>query len=181
MINRFYMAGKPENEPIVIEEQPRQFIAEDVKYTLSNYFLGKIHSMIDELMVCESPIEQLMCLALKNNECQMRDYADCRTFSLIPQHEIIANGREYRLDFHLGLSVDNRPLKLAIECDGHQFHEKTKEQVARDKRREHDLILTGYVVVRFPGSEVYKDAAACADVVLQIIKNHANAQAASGS
>ena len=46
---------------------------------------------------------------------------------------------------------------IAVECDGHEFHEKTKQQAARDKARDRD---------RFTGSEIWKDPGACADEVL---------------
>lgn len=55
--------------------------------------------------------------------------------------------------------------RLIVECDGHDFHEKTKEQAARDKRRDRTLQALGYKVFRFTGSEVYKDAIACAKEV----------------
>lgn len=67
----------------------------------------------------------------------------------------------YRLDFgvvgHIG--------KIAIECDGHDFHEKTKDQAARDKKRDRYLQKEGWRVLRFTGSEIYKDAHACATEV----------------
>lgn len=46
---------------------------------------------------------------------------------------------------------------LAIECDGHDFHEKTKAQASRDKRRDRELASAGAPVVRFTGSEIFRD------------------------
>lgn len=43
---------------------------------------------------------------------------------------------------------------VVIECDGHDFHEKTKEQVARDKKRDRFIKGQGYDVYRFSGSEI---------------------------
>jgi len=51
---------------------------------------------------------------------------------------------------------------LILECDGHAFHEKTKYQAARDKRRDRALQSLGYKVFRFTGSEIYNDAISCA-------------------
>lgn len=48
-----------------------------------------------------------------------------------------------------------------IECDGHDFHEKTKEQVARDKKRDRKIQLTGIPILRFSGSEIFKRPKAC--------------------
>ncbi|MDQ3254286.1 MAG: endonuclease domain-containing protein [Acidobacteriota bacterium] len=51
---------------------------------------------------------------------------------------------------------------LIVECDGHDFHEKRKEQAAKDKRRDRILQSLGYRVFRFTGSEIHNDAIACA-------------------
>jgi hypothetical protein len=58
---------------------------------------------------------------------------------------------------------------LIIECDGHEFHEKTKAQAARDKKRDRTLQSLGYVVIRFTGSEVYNDPIACAEEALECL------------
>lgn len=50
---------------------------------------------------------------------------------------------------------------IVIECDGHDFHEKTKEQAAHDKARDRDLQSRGYRVFRFTGSEIHRDPVAC--------------------
>lgn len=44
---------------------------------------------------------------------------------------------------------------VAIEIDGHEWHEKTKEQVARDKKRERSLLQHDFPAMRFSGSEVF--------------------------
>lgn len=50
---------------------------------------------------------------------------------------------------------------LAVECDGHDFHEKTKEQAARDKARDRALLINGVPSMRFSGSEIWRDVFAC--------------------
>lgn len=52
--------------------------------------------------------------------------------------------------------------KLVVECDGHNFHERTKEQAARDRARDRAMTLDDYTVMRFTGSEIWKDAWGCA-------------------
>lgn len=58
---------------------------------------------------------------------------------------------------------------VAIECDGHDFHEKTKEQAARDKQRDRDLQSIGWAVARFTGSEIFKNAPAAAEQVRRMV------------
>ena len=53
-------------------------------------------------------------------------------------------------------------LPLAVEIDGHTFHEKTLEQVTRRNRRDRDVQIAGYTVMHFSYSELVRDPMACA-------------------
>lgn len=76
----------------------------------------------------------------------------------------------YRLDFLARVQPDRekwphasddyravRPALLAVEVDGHDYHERTKEQASRDRRRDRDLQSIGVPTMRFTASEVYHD------------------------
>jgi hypothetical protein len=52
--------------------------------------------------------------------------------------------------------------RLIVECDGHDFHERTKEQASRDRARDRSAALAGLEVFRFTGSELWKDPWGCA-------------------
>lgn len=90
---------------------------------------------------------------------------------LIPQHQVKAGGRNYRLDF--SVTTPNYTLleearlcgitapHIAIELDGHDFHERTKEQVAERNERDRDLQADGWVVLHFSGSEVNAEPREC--------------------
>lgn len=75
---------------------------------------------------------------------------------------------EHRVDFLCMMEMwDSVKEKMAlqwlvVECDGHEFHEKTKAQAARDKSRDRELLLRGIPCMRFTGSEIWKDPFACA-------------------
>ena len=73
--------------------------------------------------------------------------------------------REYRLDFLFKLCLQGDYRLLAVECDGHDFHERTKEQAARDRSRDRMLFEAGVPVIRFTGSEIYRDPQRCANEV----------------
>lgn len=73
---------------------------------------------------------------------------------------------DYRADF---LIVDcsvpfelAKPRFMVVECDGHEFHEKTKEQAKRDKKRDRFFQSRGIKVLRFTGSEIFSDPEAVA-------------------
>lgn len=102
-----------------------------------------------------TPIEKIAFAAL-DYVCGMEGFV-CQ-----PQVQI----GKYRVDF---LVHDcNNEVRIIIECDGHDFHEKTKEQAHRDKKRDRDLQAAGYKVFRFTGSEIWKTRGR---VVAESIKN----------
>lgn len=60
---------------------------------------------------------------------------------------------------------------LCVELDGHDFHERTKEQAKRDKSRDRELQASGWVVLRFTGSEVFNDPYECASETMSTLQN----------
>ena len=65
----------------------------------------------------------------------------------------------YVVDFVYGHCV--------VEIDGQESH-KTKEQRMSDYQRERYLQIQGYTVVRFTGTEVYRDPERCVDELIKI-------------
>ncbi|MFB5192691.1 endonuclease domain-containing protein [Alicyclobacillus fastidiosus] len=96
----------------------------------------------------ESPIELVTYLRLIRWEPYVES-SDRQPPIIIAQRQI----GKYRVDF----TVEYDEHKWVIECDGHEFHEKTKEQAARDKQRDRYLQAEGYTVVHFTGSEIWKN------------------------
>lgn len=90
---------------------------------------------------------------------------------LFAQLNLRPKGTLYRVDFGI---VGERghggtDLRIVVETDGHDFHERTKEQAARDKRRDRELSATGWTVLRFTGSEVWRDPGACVTQVQELL------------
>lgn len=109
---------------------------------------------------CESPIEQLMAMNLGELELYFR--GNIETIAVIPQEEITIGENKYRVDFLFELSFFysdkyKKFLLLVIECDGYDFHQKTKEQVAKDYKRDRNLQANGYEILRFSGSEIFNN------------------------
>ena len=138
---------------------------------------------------CESPIEELLLGALLlfsessgnfpvvlNTKhpltCDVTRFreADAQYFGIgqgcviAPQFEI----GKYRVDFCIlfpgARSSDN--FHIVVECDGHQFHERTKEQARRDRSRDRFIQAAGFQVLRFTGSEIWNDSIKC---VLEVL------------
>lgn len=80
-------------------------------------------------------------------------------FDLVPQEPVTISGRAYRLDFRVlpadilalhELATDRLAfLRLAVEVDGHQWHERTRQQVEYRNRRGRDLQTAGRRVFHF--------------------------------
>lgn len=118
----------------------------------------------------ESPIEEILRVAL---EKKMIEYN--KSWFVESQTEIeCKNGNTYRADFTIWHDdILNWELKeefaLVIECDGHEFHQKTKKQVEKDNKREYDLKMNGWEILRFSGSEIYNEPMECADKIIKYV------------
>lgn len=79
---------------------------------------------------------------------------------------------DWKVDFLIGMrGADNRPCFLVVECDGHAFHERTKEQAAKDRSRDRRLQDAGYRIHRYTGHELYKDPLGCVSDTLVSLLN----------
>lgn len=78
---------------------------------------------------------------------------------------------QYRLDFALIYKpvTLKSPIRVAIECDGHDYHDGTKEAAERDKKRNREVTSLGWKMMRFSGREIYRNPNACATEVFKII------------
>lgn len=130
----------------------------------------------DFWVFCESPIEVLLGVAIQNyvlfhyaellNPCEqenVRRYINKGdVWLLVPQYKI----GHYRFDFALFF---NGKEQLFIECDGHNFHERTKEQATRDRKKDRFVQGINFPILRFTGSEIYRDSYACASEIIDFV------------
>lgn len=129
--------------------------------------------MLAECLIdCESPIEQLLSLCLTNLRISFNNWNPfIEITNFVPNQEIkCKNGKKYRLDFYFVVAYKNQETKyFGIECDGYEFHQKTKEQVEYDNQRQRDLQNNGIEIIRFSGSEIWNNPFKCAEEVKNII------------
>lgn len=111
-----------------------------------------------------SPIEQIMYVALK-----IFQFKFCAAFPIyfdfICQDEIEYENKIYKPDFTICSMVINDihyicETPIIIECDGYDSHH-TKEQRNYDMERENNLKEKGFSVIRFTGSQIFKDPYDC--------------------
>lgn len=126
---------------------------------------------------CESPIEQLLLAALVFSctgygPWPMEMWWHDSPFDA-PKDSVFVAAQfpfgKYRLDLAMfGQDFSGNEFRVAIECDGHNYH-KTKDQVRHDRQRDRFLQIRGWRILRFSGSEIWADAEACADEVGEFI------------
>jgi very-short-patch-repair endonuclease len=123
---------------------------------------------------CESPIEKrllagMIChldthglgyIAFLDSPWTTRDDADVKV-------QMQAKVGEYRTDFLITMKGGQR---IIVECDGHDYHERTKEQARRDKSRDRWFVAQNIRVLRFTGSEIYRDTENCVAEIANLIE-----------
>ena len=122
------------------------------------------YRLLNSMQNCESPIEQIMALRLHeflmSRQAHKMEFVDALDIVGINNlGNITIDEINYRADFLIPV-FDVALLEgmtFIIECDGHDFHEKTKEQAIKDKKRDRNFVTAGYVVMRFTGSEIYNN------------------------
>ena len=139
----------------------------------------QLWELSDDFEIGDSPIEKILFIALygcvKHSMTEFSDVLlvlpkssssrprerDC--LYVTPQSPV----QNYRLDFLVEVFDGLAWTRLAVECDGHNFHEKTKKQAARDKARDRVIGMEGYTLFRFTGSEIYADPIKCAEQIIE--------------
>lgn len=101
-------------------------------------------------------------------------------FGLSGQREVtVPNGSQYRVDFVIeprSQDVATSPAwtPLAVELDGHEFHERTRDQVALRDRRDRELQTAGGKVFHFSFAEFTNNPMACVLCVLDFARDQHN-------
>jgi very-short-patch-repair endonuclease len=151
-----------------------QFISATVQQEAVRYEEELRHA----ISKCESPIEELLIAALvgasKISELSLHfclgEFSSEATFDEAAFFWPQANIGRYRVDLAIvdaTLPFNHTPPRIMIvECDGHDFHEKTKDQARRDKQRDRFFQSKGYKVLRYAGSEIWADPEKCADEII---------------
>lgn len=150
--------------------EPDTHQASDDRVFLEAYGTGLVASLdrLDEaqaevaagLEKCESVIERRLYAAL----CGIAYATHCTVSIVRPQ---VVFGK-FRVDFVLKAK---RGKEIVIECDGHDFHERTKEQARRDRGRDRFFASKGITVVRFTGSEIWANPVRCAEQAFIVAVN----------
>lgn len=150
-----------------VEENIKTRISDLAEIIATGWYASIVSELEDNKI--HSPIEQLFY-------AQWHFGTLHQEIDLIPQYKI----GDYKVDFYLNAlayfinghlsnvlelatlkKINNKLPKVVVELDGHKWHEKTPEQVEKDKQRERYIVGQGYEVLRFSGREIVKDPEKC--------------------
>lgn len=110
----------------------------------------------------DSPIERVMYVCLRDD---FQSSVAAGLAELDAQKKI----GKYTVDFYLSYQTESGLAEFIIECDGHDYHERTKEQAAHDKKRDRYFTENGYIVLRYTGSEILRDRRSLTGSIWSII------------
>ena len=136
------------------------------------------------LIKCESPIEKdfvesiyrefaIGRVSIDKLQKQCNIPREKEHFWLLQQMEV-----QYQADEHIHPELKYRidvafpRFKLAVELDGHDFH-STKEARSRDTKRDRALIKHGWQVIRFTGSDIFRDIDSCVEECIEVLYSRA--------
>lgn len=140
--------------------------------TLLHFLEGNTKSPIEQMFYCAF----LIVAEHQYEEINQEPYWSIkdRDWALptgIYLHEQMKIGR-YRADFVVRQQAYDKSKEEApvvVELDGHQFHDRNKEQRSYEKARDRFFTRQGYRVVHFTGSDIVKDPYAAAWEVLGML------------
>jgi len=75
----------------------------------------------------------------------------------------------HRVDFLITFRCGDGEEALIVECDGHDFHDRTTFQASRDRERDRSLVSNGHRVFRFTGTDINRRPLECAYEVMMFI------------
>ena len=65
--------------------------------------------------------------------------------------------------------------RIIIECDGHEFHDRTRQQASNDRRRDRNMLSAGYPVFRYTDHDIHQNLDdICHEIWLQLDTMAAN-------
>ena len=168
------------------DKRVAEFVAEAAKAAGLRATEDFMHNYENVAKACGSPIERLLLAALIDSlsitepswtEGYVHYLARGPEFPSVPAPFVgaylwpQAQVDRFRADFLIFVRAkEGQTSWIAVECDGHEFHERTKEQAARDRSRDRWMTANGIAVLRFTGMEIWRDPNKCADDVVALIE-----------
>lgn len=125
-----------------------------------------------EVHLCKSPIEKTLYCAIYFVGYLKYFKTLSHGYYVEPQYKIRTDKQNRIMDF---VVIDEEPetednIALFIECDGFDYHAKTKEQFTYTQQKDRELKTMGYDVLHFTGTEINYSPLKCACEVWEYIE-----------
>lgn len=131
---------------------------------------------LDEHLIKLSPIEQILDVAFRVYDIETEQKYPFPTI-IERQKGIQYLNKIYIADFYIEEIFEKQTKRtktlkkpIIIECDGYNYH-SSKKQMNNDYERENNLKISGYNVIRFTGSQIYKEPFKCVQIIYKEIQN----------
>lgn len=140
-------------------------------------YIDLVESEIELMMLCGFELHNLFYTGTGRPFCKIvrpGDFWSSEEAYLVirPQFQ----WEKYRIDFRI--DVNNLGYPVFIECDGHNFHERTKEQAERDRTKDRAIQAANIPIMRFTGREIYRDPLGCINQVCKFVVDRFNSKPA---
>lgn len=117
----------------------------------------------------ESPIEKIFLIAFKAvGRINGHFHEIGQSVSIDPQKKI----DKYRVDFEVALihwEKSQTIRRAVVECDGHEFHDRSEPERRYEKQRDRYLQSLGYRIFHFTGKEIKDDPVSTVSEVLAFL------------
>ena len=97
------------------------------------------------------------------------NYIDgCMILALLETYQATGK-KKYYVDLYFEIDSWTENVGVVVECDGYEFHQKSKKQVEYDNEREYEIKKCGFDILRFSGSKIYNDPFKCANDIFDYL------------
>jgi very-short-patch-repair endonuclease len=146
------------------------FVGGSLSYPLNNYAINEIQSYAS---YDNESVRQVVAKKLENvNQPKMFTSLEKKLYGLLmslnmpfPLYAQYSAGPT--MDYQLDAAIPN--LKIGVEADGEIWH-NNPDKIAKDKRRDSELAVNGWIIVRFTDKELQDHPQDCLNVLINAIK-----------
>jgi very-short-patch-repair endonuclease len=146
------------------------FVGGSLSYPLNNYAINELQSYSSSQ---NDSVKKVVAKKLENiNQPKMFTSLEKKLYGLLmslnmpfPLYAQYSAGPTF--DYQLDAAIPN--LKIGLEADGEIWH-NNPDKIAKDKRRDSELAVNGWVIVRFTDKELQDHPQDCLNVLINAIK-----------
>lgn len=134
-----------------------------------NIDLGTLDAAFEQKPQGDYPVWFFDGFPIDTETTNPTNYERFPLLKIFPQHRIGKRRVDFLMQYFAPRDPREKQSEIIVECDGYYFHDSNIEQKIRDKRRERELMAEGYQMLRFSGSEIYRDPFLCAQEVIDYL------------